>query len=123
MQLLTAIPLLVAALATAVDAGGFIKTCSVTAVADAFLFTVCDKDSHASKLDLNLCYANDHGKIVPRNNGHFHKTCKDCIVQRDGWMTCKCQDGRGGAPESKINLDELITNYDGRIGCYTHLGT
>ncbi|KMP08632.1 hypothetical protein CIRG_08313 [Coccidioides immitis RMSCC 2394] len=114
MQLLTAIPLLVAALATAVDAGGFIKTCSVTAVADAFLFTVCDKDSHASKLDLNLCYANDHGKLFLATN---------CIVQRDGWMTCKCQDGRGGAPESKINLDELITNYDGRIGCYTHLGT
>ncbi|RYP08975.1 hypothetical protein DL765_008618 [Monosporascus sp. GIB2] len=91
------------------------------------------KHGKCSKLWLGNCYANIDGKIVPEamyrlqsEHPSFMESCKDCKL-RGTFLTCSCKVGGYFGKEKKygettVNLDDLIHNDGGYLGCYDKRG-
>ncbi|RYP30403.1 hypothetical protein DL766_004881 [Monosporascus sp. MC13-8B] len=91
------------------------------------------KHGKCSKLWLGNCYANIDGKIIPEamyrlrsEHPGFMESCKDCKL-RGTFLTCSCKVGGYFGKEKKygettVNLDELIHNDGGYLGCYDKRG-
>ncbi|RYP61671.1 hypothetical protein DL769_007600 [Monosporascus sp. CRB-8-3] len=86
-----------------------------------------------SKLWLGNCYANIDGKIVPEpmyrlesEHPSFLESCKHCTLSGT-FLTCSCKVGGFFAKEktygeTTVNLDDLIHNDGGYLGCYDKRG-
>lgn len=79
------------------------------------------KRTKASFLPLNDCITNSEGKMVAMKNGGVADSCSLCET---AGSTLKCQCGRsyGGPVLSTIDLNTVIKNVDGILGCYDYLG-
>ncbi|KAL4968188.1 CVNH domain-containing protein [Aspergillus stella-maris] len=82
-----------------------------------------------SKLDLNHCFGNDNGFIVPSNDGNAFPgdcrrtgyKCELCGIH-DGGIMCLCP--RRGLMQNSAwaDLDEAISNHNGVLSCFGHVG-
>lgn len=61
-------------------------------------------------------------------SGEFHESCNDCQLSNNRdeetqYIVCYCSNLQGKERKSKFDLDEVMYNDDGTLGCFDHLGS
>ncbi|KAH8897698.1 hypothetical protein GQ53DRAFT_817976 [Thozetella sp. PMI_491] len=74
----------------------------------------------SSSLDLDFCLLNTNGVLVPSYQGNFHQSCTNCSLGNT-LLVCNCR-GFGGSESTKIDLDMVITQSEGILGCFSQAG-
>ncbi|KAI0202309.1 hypothetical protein F4808DRAFT_458910 [Astrocystis sublimbata] len=105
----------------------FEKTCNLFFQTPSPLFgAICPDRSGCHRftaLDLDLCIANQGGKLVAADNGNFSQNCAGTNVYGpEPLMDAYCWDGQRVVPTT-INLGDFIDNIDGYLTCLGHQGT
>ncbi|KAF7520987.1 hypothetical protein G7054_g12582 [Neopestalotiopsis clavispora] len=76
--------------------------------------------------DMNLCVANNNGELYPYAGGNYLGSCRDCGLEATShlWMnlTCNCFDMGGNLHPSHYDLNQILYNHNGSLGCFDHLG-
>ncbi|TPX17380.1 uncharacterized protein E0L32_003023 [Thyridium curvatum] len=118
---------------------GFANNCEVRGarLSESFLGMYCNNHNTAEYLynwtwiDLNLCVSNYGGRLIPKKDGAFFRSCKPCSVKLNGSASddhvtlnlgCNCKDVKGHTPATILDLNTLIGNDDGAMTCYDHRG-
>ncbi|KXH50465.1 hypothetical protein CNYM01_03325 [Colletotrichum nymphaeae SA-01] len=96
---------------------------------EAVIWACCDT-AHGygiqNRFRLGQCIENARGKLIPRKNGGFWRTCEDCGLkdpERPTVYSCKCWPmPRHGAKhervEAEIELNDFIGNDHGKLVCF-----
>ncbi|TRX94759.1 hypothetical protein FHL15_004220 [Xylaria flabelliformis] len=90
---------------------------------DAWLGASCrahDGSQPYSSLNLNLCIANDLGKMVARDYGNFAETCNRMLIHGARPILYAFCDNGSYAEESVIDLGGFIDNDNGHVRCFSH---
>ncbi|KAL8287768.1 hypothetical protein RB597_000085 [Gaeumannomyces tritici] len=73
-----------------------------------------------TEIDLDWCVTNSGGELAPKANGAFSKSCS-----HERWdegttnvLVAYCGDGRGGARDSKLDLNDFVHNSNGILSCH-----
>ncbi|KAF3358092.1 hypothetical protein VdG1_02869 [Verticillium dahliae VDG1] len=119
--------------------GSFVKTCVWDACKfrnNRILGTYCNNDKTEifdydwTQIDLSKCVGNNGGTLVASENGRFHSSCEKCKLTnsyKDGtqYLACRCHraDEKGGTRKTKIDLDKVLYNHNGTLGCHGHEGS
>ncbi|KAM0287707.1 hypothetical protein ACHAQH_000238 [Verticillium albo-atrum] len=128
----------VASIVTASD-GSFVKTCLWNACKfrnNHILGTYCNNDKKDTfgydwtQIDLGKCVGNNGGTLIDHEDGKFQSSCEKCKLTNnhdDGtqFLVCKCHttDENGGMRRTKLDLDKVLYNDNGTLGCHDHLGS
>ncbi|KAK6221044.1 hypothetical protein LQW54_001617 [Pestalotiopsis sp. IQ-011] len=76
--------------------------------------------------DLNHCLANNNGSLAPMASGGYEGSCRDChlLVETHRWMnlTCNCFDISDDLIPSQYDLNQVLYNHNGSLGCFDFLG-
>ncbi|KXJ91997.1 hypothetical protein Micbo1qcDRAFT_175007 [Microdochium bolleyi] len=117
--------------------GGFMTNCSwQDAQFDTqlgLLEMYCNNDDWVifdydwSTLNTSLCFGNNGGELIPREEGGYFKSCELCdvdkgITKTQYLLTCHCWGTEGQFKETTIDLNETIWNHDGTLGCFSQSG-
>lgn len=100
--------------------GGFWSSCTVNSyLRKAFMTARCktiNKDYKQTTINLDDCLGNNNGFLQAGWSG-YSKSCKNCKIE--GMMlTCSCQNAKQtDYYRSSINLNEFISNQDGKMVC------
>ncbi|KAK9771856.1 hypothetical protein AB5N19_05554 [Seiridium cardinale] len=133
MQLLTALITFLAILGR-VAGQGFLGNCTWRGanLTGTFLGMYCEDDDHAhfetkwSWHDLNVCITNNGGRLWPYNNGGYAGSCRDCSIQGMNHLmfnfSCNCFDVHSNLVTSVYDLNQILWNHDGALGCFEHEG-
>ncbi|KAI1776522.1 hypothetical protein F4818DRAFT_351864 [Hypoxylon cercidicola] len=98
---------------------------------DSFLGMYCNNDNWAdysydwSWLDTNVCLTNYDGKLHPSDIGHYWGTCGNCSVRpspKDFVLHCECLDHNAAWTPTTYDLNTLVYNRNGTLGCFDFLG-
>ncbi|EPE07847.1 hypothetical protein F503_00569 [Ophiostoma piceae UAMH 11346] len=97
-------------------------------------------------IDLDWCLANRAGHLAGRRNGKFHASCTRCSTHlrptrlpspsepgsesaeasfTDGHtldLQCACLDAQGRGVSTAIDLNHVLVDVNGALGCYGRLG-
>ncbi|KAI0199679.1 Cyanovirin-N [Astrocystis sublimbata] len=88
---------------------------------DAWLGAYCrayDGSQPYTSLNLNLCIANDFGKLAARKNGGFAQSCDRMLIHgARPILYAYCDNGKY-AEETVIDLSDFIDNDNGRLHCF-----
>ncbi|KZW02684.1 Cyanovirin-N [Exidia glandulosa HHB12029] len=119
-----------AALATAVHAGGFADSCKdYTVDSNGYLKATCAVPNASGKkteIDLNNCLGNASGHLQCQGNGQALRSCERCFLgggkasstpPPPAQMQCTCGNGSGGQLVSWIDLNVCVTNDHGNLRC------
>lgn len=105
--------------ATAALAGNFHASCRDVHLEGARLVAhACNTHGHhvRSDIDLNDCFTNTNGALHWAKGGNFAASARDMRLSEGGRVfEAELGDGRGGWRRNAVNLDERITNEDGRL--------
>ncbi|TLD20541.1 hypothetical protein PspLS_08405 [Pyricularia sp. CBS 133598] len=114
--------------------GGFTKTCFLGGASlddKKYLATTCTNDKYEiygfdySALNLDWCLTNDGGRLAFASDGKFSGSCHECKFDKNsdkGRFSCKCSDRSGELKdESHVELDDVVYNRNGAMGCYDHV--
>ncbi|KAI0136385.1 hypothetical protein BJ170DRAFT_601556 [Xylariales sp. AK1849] len=116
-----------------VSAQGFVQNCTWRSanLTDQFLGMYCNDDNWAqfgykwTWHDLNFCMINNGGDLVPYDSGKFSDTCRDCKIKgsdEDFILNCNCFDTQNNLMPSSYDINRILWNHDGHLGCYDHAG-
>ncbi|OTB03125.1 hypothetical protein M426DRAFT_263902 [Hypoxylon sp. CI-4A] len=98
---------------------------------DKFLGMYCNNDDWAQYsydwtwLDTSPCLTNTGGKLLPYGSGNYWSTCGNCSVRGsnvDFLMTCDCLNVHGAFSTASYDLNQVVWNRDGVLGCFNHIG-
>lgn len=71
---------------------------------------------HESRIDLNDCLTNTHGRFFWARGGNFRPSARDVrLVDGGRVLEAVLGDGQGGWVRNALRLDERIENDDGRL--------
>lgn len=71
---------------------------------------------HESRIDLNDCLTNTHGRFFWARGGNFRPSARDVrLVDGGRVLEAELGDGQGGWVRNALRLDERIENDDGRL--------
>ncbi|KAI1107736.1 hypothetical protein F4804DRAFT_329140 [Jackrogersella minutella] len=115
------------------NAQGFIHNCTwqTGLLSQHFLGMYCNDDAWDkwsydwSWLDINTCLANSGGNLYPGPPGDYWSTCGNCGIygsNQDFVLACNCINSTGGFTPSKFDLNLIVWNIDGTLGCFNHVG-
>ncbi|KAI1133877.1 hypothetical protein F5Y05DRAFT_400702 [Hypoxylon sp. FL0543] len=115
------------------DAQGIVYNCTWQTgfMVDSFLGMYCNNDNWAEYsydwtwLDTSPCLANAGGMLYPYSSGNYWSTCGNCTVLGTNatfFMTCNCLNALGLFGPSSYDLNQIVYNRDGVLGCFEHLG-
>lgn len=106
-------------------AGGFVDTCwdrRIEQPGRVYLTATCENrngDRVSARLDLSERIANYNGNLSWANpQGNFQDSCRSIEVWNQPLATFEmlqadCADGNGGFNDSRLNLNERISNQNG----------
>ncbi|XXG98758.1 hypothetical protein Hte_005088 [Hypoxylon texense] len=98
---------------------------------DSFLGMYCNNDNWAdysydwSWLDTNACLTNYDGNLYAYNSGNYWTTCGNCSARPspvDFVLYCECLNGKGTFSPTTYDLNTLVYNRNGTLGCFEHAG-
>ncbi|KXH35568.1 hypothetical protein CSAL01_05774 [Colletotrichum salicis] len=96
---------------------------------EAIIWACCDT-THGygiqNRFRLGQCIENARGKLIPRKNGGFWRTCEDCGLkdpERPTVYSCKCwpmpiHGAEHERVEAEIELNDFIGNDHGKLVCF-----
>ncbi|KAK4464026.1 hypothetical protein QBC42DRAFT_264160 [Cladorrhinum samala] len=128
------LPLVTAALFATSASAGFFASCKPNwTIFDNKLTAECRQINGAyrkTQMDMNLCVANDNGRLVGRDNGNYLRSCYSCaqgglrIVDApyNSFLQCMCVSSSGKEAPTEVDLDPFLQNVDGYLSCYGHRG-
>ncbi|KAI8947421.1 hypothetical protein F4801DRAFT_582391 [Xylaria longipes] len=93
---------------------------------DAWLGAYCrahDGSQPYSSLNLNLCIANNFGKMEAREDGDFAQTCNRMLIHGARPILYAFCDSGSYSEETVIDLGDFIDNDNGRLHCFGHYAT
>ncbi|RPA77357.1 hypothetical protein BJ508DRAFT_330213 [Ascobolus immersus RN42] len=111
-------------LITAIICGGFGFSCDLreAQIDDTTYHLPCKKRDGSQRLtsvDLDDCFANADGELVPRRDGSFGRSCKEHRLE---WQSssefvtdCRRDDGKWNS--NTFDLNTILTNINGHISC------
>ncbi|KAH9891501.1 hypothetical protein F4778DRAFT_751868 [Xylariomycetidae sp. FL2044] len=116
--------------ATAQD---FVQNCTweTGLLADNYLGMYCNNDDWAhysydwTWLNTALCLSNNGGALLATDSGNYFNTCLNCTVRGsnvDFLLNCNCLSPDGRVREASFDLNRIVFNQNGTLGCYDHLG-
>ncbi|KAH6648559.1 hypothetical protein BKA67DRAFT_661521 [Truncatella angustata] len=117
-----------------VAAQGFLGNCTWRGanLTGTFLGMYCQDDDHVhfdykwTWHDLNRCIINNGGQLYPYETGGYAGSCRDCGIQGMGShffnIGCNCFDTKGDLVSSVYDLNQVLWNHDGALGCFGHEG-
>ncbi|KAI1375500.1 hypothetical protein F4677DRAFT_107965 [Hypoxylon crocopeplum] len=116
-----------------VNAQGFITNCTWQTgfMVDSLLGVYCNNDDWANYsydwtwLDTNACLTNNGGKLYPHGSGNYWSTCGNCSVHgsnADFFLTCECLNNRGLFGSAAYDLNRVVWNSNGTLGCFDYIG-
>ncbi|KAI1770805.1 hypothetical protein F4818DRAFT_253809 [Hypoxylon cercidicola] len=105
---------------------GISLTCGNFSLADnhtlgATCITAPPRQEIQTTLDLNQCFVNSNGSIIPAPGGGFHSSCPTCtlksITQTELW--CDCFDNSSNKTKGfwQLNDGVVIQNRNGSLTC------
>ncbi|KAI0862036.1 hypothetical protein F4860DRAFT_155364 [Xylaria cubensis] len=68
---------------------------------------------------------NSGGQLTPSNNGDYWRTCKGCSIRATNIefvINCTCLFSGTRLATSTYDLNKVIWNHDGYLGCFSHFG-
>ncbi|RYP25162.1 hypothetical protein DL765_000043 [Monosporascus sp. GIB2] len=77
------------------------------------------------RFDTAYCVINNGGVLAPYYNGNYRPTCVDCFFDGSDTaflLTCICYNVDGTVTLASTDLNKLIWNHNGSLGCYNHVG-
>ncbi|KAI0899315.1 hypothetical protein F4806DRAFT_452244 [Annulohypoxylon nitens] len=98
---------------------------------DSFLGMYCNNNDWADYsydwtwLDTNACLANSGGDLYPYGSGNYWSTCDNCSIHKSNvtfLLTCDCLNANSQFSPATYDLNLLIWNHDGILGCFDHIG-
>ncbi|KAI0151887.1 hypothetical protein F4776DRAFT_669763 [Hypoxylon sp. NC0597] len=107
------------------NAQGLVYNCTWQTgfMVDSFLGMYCNNDNWDEYsydwtwLDTSPCLTN--------SGGNYWSTCGNCSVFGTNaalFMTCDCLNARGQFSPASYDLNQVVYNHDGVLGCFEHLG-
>ncbi|KAI0398421.1 hypothetical protein F5Y17DRAFT_453992 [Xylariaceae sp. FL0594] len=122
------------AVASCGRAQDFITNCTwQTAVLNGtYLGAFCNNDNWViysydwAWFDLSNCLTNDNGQLAVYESGYYGNTCAGCSIRPspvDFILTCTCLYSGSSLANSSIDLNKIIWNHDGFLGCFERYGT
>ncbi|KAI2628333.1 hypothetical protein GGS21DRAFT_238707 [Xylaria nigripes] len=133
MKALIAAGLVVLAAGPGANAQGFLTNCTwqTAMLVDSYLGTYCHNNNWQaysydwSWFDISNCLINYGGQLVAYDSGNYWQTCKGCTIFTSSvnfLMTCTCMQSRVSLTTSTYDLNQVIWNHDGYLGCFEHFG-
>ncbi|KAI1456954.1 hypothetical protein F4805DRAFT_430692 [Annulohypoxylon moriforme] len=115
------------------NAQGLVSNCTwqTGLMVDQFLGMYCNNDDWArysydwTWLDTNACLANSGGNLYPYGSGNYWSTCDNCTVRGSNvnfLLNCDCLNANGRFSPATYDLNRVIWNHDGILGCFDHVG-
>ncbi|KAI0404952.1 hypothetical protein F4802DRAFT_206657 [Xylaria palmicola] len=116
-----------------VRAQGFLSNCTwqTAMLVDGYLGAYCNNDNWEvysydwSWFDTSPCLVNSGGQLAPSNNGDYSRTCKGCTIRAsnaDFVINCTCLLSGVRLTTATYDLNKVIWNHDGFLGCFEHFG-
>ncbi|KAI1342041.1 Cyanovirin-N [Xylariaceae sp. FL0016] len=126
LPILPILPFLARAAVAQDPSGGFYAACASWQLGfrgvDRFLVSTCPAGDGAavrSALDLNDCLGNSEGAITAQRVGFAFNSCWGCSASNtSAELTCDCRTSGDKTKTSTIDLDTVISNDDGILGCF-----
>ncbi|RYO79044.1 hypothetical protein DL766_009478 [Monosporascus sp. MC13-8B] len=111
----------------------FVTNCTwkTARMVDSYLGMYCNNDNWAhysygwTWFDTAYCVINNGGVLAPYYNGNYWPTCVDCFFNGSDTaflLTCICYNVDGITKLASTDLNEVIWNHNGSLGCYNHVG-
>ncbi|KAK9773780.1 putative Cyanovirin-N domain-containing protein [Seiridium cardinale] len=91
-----------------------------------FLVASCpgsDGANHTGAIDLQDCLTNTEGVLKASRLGSAFHSCNSCSASTtNATITCQCQNSTNRYLTTELDLDTVITNKDGIVGCFDFPG-
>ncbi|KAH8885609.1 hypothetical protein GQ53DRAFT_828650 [Thozetella sp. PMI_491] len=72
---------------------------------------------------LDKCLGNNNGTVRMQDNGNFSRTCGDIYLESDSTLQALCMtSARSQNKRSPIDLNSVISNDNGYLRCFDHVG-
>lgn len=135
MSLITIVTVALCAIGKLANAQDFVTNCTWQTgfLSGSFLGMYCNNDDWArysydwTWLDTQGCLINNGGELYPlsRSGGSYWDTCGNCSVRGSDYdflIGCECLGPGGIFVPTTYDLNRIIWNHDGILGCFDHLG-
>ncbi|KAH8160557.1 hypothetical protein CIB48_g7686 [Xylaria polymorpha] len=129
------IPAALAALAVGprVHGQGFLTNCTwqTALLVDNYLGAYCNNDDWEvynydwTWFDTSYCLMNNGGQLTASDNGDYWRTCKGCTIRASNAafvVNCTCLLSGVRVTTATYDLNKVIWNHDGYLGCFGHFG-
>ncbi|KAI1276649.1 hypothetical protein F5Y07DRAFT_399098 [Xylaria sp. FL0933] len=121
------------AVAPRVHAQSFLTNCTwqTAMLVDSYLGAYCNNDNWEiysydwTWFDTSNCLTNSGGQLVPYNNGDYWRSCKGCTIRASNVefiINCTCLMSNYKVTTATYDLNKIIWNHDGFLGCFEHFG-
>jgi hypothetical protein len=101
------------------DSGDFAASCRDLDSDGAELTAQCrrvDGSMTFTSIDLSRYVANDNGRLVRRDDGHFDASCDAISVSCDGVLEAQCRKRDGQTWRyTELDLNEFLANFNGEL--------
>ncbi|KAK8056283.1 hypothetical protein PG993_001510 [Apiospora rasikravindrae] len=116
-----------------VESQGFISNCTWQSanLTGNFLGMYCNDDDITDYgyqwtwFDINPCLLNNGGQLVPYDNGNFMTSCTNVNFTASNItfdLTAQCSDTSGHFVPTVYDLNQVLWNHNGTLGCFEHQG-
>ncbi|KAK7430795.1 hypothetical protein QQZ08_002584 [Neonectria magnoliae] len=83
-----------------------------------------------SMIELRRCIGNNAGTLIGYDEGNYQNSCENCSLEsvrdndyRTCYLECTCYDTNKQPKESRLDLNNVLRNDNGRLECFGHRGT
>ncbi|KAI0109637.1 hypothetical protein GGR51DRAFT_558329 [Nemania sp. FL0031] len=112
---------------------GFLANCTwqTAMLVDSYLGAYCNNDNWEiysydwTWFDTSHCLMNNNGQLSPYDSGDYSRSCKGCNVRAshsEFVINCTCLLSGVKVATSTYDLNKIIWNHDGFLGCFGHFG-
>ncbi|KAI1435048.1 hypothetical protein GGR50DRAFT_352619 [Xylaria sp. CBS 124048] len=114
-------------------AQGFLTNCTwqTAILVDSYLGAYCHNDNWQAFdydwtwFDTSNCLMNNGGQLTAYDGGKYWDTCKGCTILPSPGnfiITCTCLQPSIRLTTATYDLNEIIWNHNGYLGCFEHFG-
>ncbi|KAK8114652.1 uncharacterized protein PG998_000853 [Apiospora kogelbergensis] len=116
-----------------VQAQGFVGNCTWQSanLTGSYLGMYCNDDDWTDYsyqwtwLDLDPCFTNNGGHLIPYDNGNFTTSCNSLnytATDISFALTAMCSDTSNHFVPTAVDLNTVLWNHNGTLGCFDHAG-
>ena len=101
------------------SSGNYSASCSNTSLSGSTLSSSCynvSGQAEATSLDLDTCITNNDGIAAFQTNGGYAGSCNGCTLS-GSTMSCQCYDFYGVPRPTSINVNNHVSNCNGKLTC------